>query len=93
MGIVADSHLVLFLDVGEEGTLVVNTEGEDTVLVRNDELSAVDSTVFCLSGRLEVKAMEGGQHGELELEGVILGDLERNILVVAVLGNLNAEDL
>ena len=93
MSIMADSHLVLLLNVGEEGTLVVDTEGEDTVLVGDGELSAVDGAVFRLGGRLEVKTMEGGQHGELELKGIILGNLERQILVVAVLGNLNAEDL
>ena len=93
MSIVADSYLVLLLDIGEEGTLVVDTEGEDTVLVGDGELGAVDGAVFRLGGRLEVEAMEGGQHGELELKGVILGDLERHILVIAVLGDFNAEDL
>lgn len=93
MSEVADGHLVLFLDVGEEGALVVDPEGEDTVLVRDGKLRAVDGAVLGAGGGLQLQAVEGGEHGELELQGIVGGHLEGDVPVVTVLGDLNAENL
>lgn len=93
VGEVAVSHLVLLLDGGEEGTLVVDAEGEDTVLIGSHELRAEHSAGIGTAGGLEVQAVERREHGELELESVAGGNFEGNPLVVDVLGNLNAVDL
>ena len=93
MGEVAVSHLVLLLDVGEEGTLVVDAEGEDTVLIGGHELGAEHSAGIGTAGGLEVQAVERREHGELELESIAGGNFEGNPLVVDILRNLNAVDL
>ena len=90
---VTHGHLVLLLNGGEEWTLVVDTEREDSVLVRSDELSAEHSASVGTAGRLESQAVEGREHSELQLELILAGDLERNPLVVNILGDLNVEDL
>lgn len=90
---VAHGHLVLLLDVGEEWALVVDAEGEDAVLVRNHELSAVYSACLRAAGGLKSQAVERREHSELQLQLVLAGDLEGHPLVVGVLGHLNVEDL
>lgn len=57
-------HLVLFDHVSEERALVIDSEGENAVLVRKLESSAVDGAVCCFGDRGEVKAFEGGEHGK-----------------------------
>lgn len=58
MGKVSDSDSVLFKNGGEERTLVVDEEVEDSVLVREGEGSAVDGAVGGLRGRLQGQAVE-----------------------------------
>lgn len=91
--VMADGNFVLLLDVGEEGTLVVDTEGEDSMLVRNGEACAVHSAGFRSEGRLESEAVERREHGEFELQSILAGNLEGNVSVVNVLGDLDAKDL
>lgn len=90
---VAVGDLMLLLDGGEEWTLVVDAEGEDTVLIRGHELSGEHSAGIGAVGGLEGQAVEGREHGELELERVASGNFEGNPLVIDVLGNLNGVDL
>jgi hypothetical protein len=90
---VADSDLVLLLDVGEERTLVVDAEREDTVLIGGHKLGAEHGARFGSAGRLEGQAVERREHGELELELVFAGNLEGNPLVEDVLGDFNIVDL
>lgn len=93
MSIVAHGDLVLFLNVGEEGSLVVDAEGENAVLVGNCELGAENSAVCCRLGRDEVETVEGGEHSEFELEVVIFGDFKGDEAVVIVFRNFNGEYL
>lgn len=93
MSKVADGHLVLFLDVGEEGTLVVDAEGEDAVLIRHCEVGAEDGAVFSAARRCKVQPVEGREHGELQLQFIAGRHLERNEAVMTVLGNLDVERL
>lgn len=60
MGVVADGDFVFLFNVGEEGTLVIYTEGEDSVLVRDSELGAKDGAVCCCLYGLEVETVERG---------------------------------
>jgi hypothetical protein len=90
---VADSDFVLFVDVGKEGTLVVDTEGEDTVLVGKSERCAVDCAVLCAGSGCECKTVIRREHCEFELNGVGSFNLERYIVVIGILGQLNAEGL
>jgi hypothetical protein len=46
-----------------------------------------------LASGLEIEAMEGGEHGEFELEGVVRGDLEWDVSVVVIFGDFDAKDL
>jgi hypothetical protein len=93
MSEVADGNFMLLLDGGEERPLIVYAEGEDAVLIRSHKLSAEHGASICASDGLEGQAMEGGKHGELELELVSDGNFKWNPLVVNVLGNLNLVDL
>lgn len=85
VGIVADSHLMLLFNVGEERPLVVDAEGEDAMLVWNREAGAIYSAVFGPAGWGQRESVEGGEHGELELHGVLRRDFEGDESVVAVL--------
>lgn len=76
VGDVTDADGALLVDGGEEGPLVVDEEVEDAVLVGQREGSAVDGGVLGRGDGGEVKTMEGGQHAELELEGVGVGEGE-----------------
>lgn len=90
---VADGDLVLLLNGGEEGPLVVDTEGEDTVLIRGHELSTEHSAGISAGRGLESQAVERREHGELELELVSARNLKGNPLVVDILGDFNAVNL
>ena len=90
---VAKGNFVLFVDVGEERTLVVDMEGEDTMLIRQSERGAVDCAVVGARRGCECKAVVRGKHGEFELNGVGRLNLKWGIVVVRVLGQLNAEGL
>lgn len=68
---VAVGNLKLLLDGGQEGTLVVDAEGEDSVLIGSHELSAEHSAGIGALDRFQVQAVEGREHGELELERVV----------------------
>jgi hypothetical protein len=65
---VADTNSVLFLEICSKGSLVVDLEVEDAMLVGKSEGSSVNGSLVCLRERQKVKAVEWGQHGELELE-------------------------
>lgn len=91
--VMADGDFVLLLDVGEEGTLVVDTEGKDSMLIGDDEARAVHSAVFRSEGRLESEAVERREHSEFELQSILAGNLEGNVSVVNVLRDLDAKDL
>lgn len=91
--VMANGNFVLLLDVGEEGTLVVDTEGKDSMLVGDGEACAVHSAGFRSERWLESEAVEGREHGEFELQSILTGDLEGNVSVVNVLGDLDAKYL
>lgn len=83
---VADADGVLLLDIGEVGALVVDLEVEDSMLVGKSKGNAVDGSIFSGAGKSEVEAVEGGEHGELELEDIVFRKGEGHPLVPAVLG-------
>lgn len=67
MGHVADTDSALLLDRAKQRALVVDHEVEDAVLVRQGKRGAEDGGVAASRLDGEVEAVEGGQHGELEL--------------------------
>ena len=67
MRIVANGDFMLFFDVGEKRTLVVNAEREDSVLIGDGESCAVDGAVFRPEGGLESEAVERREHGKFKL--------------------------
>lgn len=82
---VAHRNCVLLVDVRNEGTLVVDTERKDAVLVGYLERSGESSTVW-RNGRWEQrKAVVRVEHSEFELEGVGGGDAIWDPLIVGVL--------
>lgn len=93
MGEVADSNLVLLFDGGEEWPLVVDAEGEDTVLIGGHELGTKNSAGVGAADGLKTQTVEGREHGELKLELVVAGDFKWNPLVVDILGDLNGVHL
>lgn len=93
MGHVADADGVLILDMGQEGSLVVDLEVEDAVLVGEGEVGGEDGLTGGLGLGDEVSALEGRKHGELELESVALGNLEGNPAAPGVLRDGNLVEL
>lgn len=83
---VADANRILLFDIGEERALVVNQEVEDSVLVGKRKGHAVDGGVIGGARKLQVQAVEGREHGELELEKVVFGEDKGHPLVPDVLG-------
>ena len=67
---VSDCDLPLLLNVGKEGTVVLDVEVEDTVLIRGLEGGAKDGRVCGLREGGEIDAVEGRQHAEFELDSV-----------------------
>lgn len=67
MRIVANGDFTLFFDVGEERTLVVNAEREDSMLIGDGEPRAVDGAVFRPEGGSESEAVERREHGKFKL--------------------------
>ena len=90
---VSYSHLSLLLNVRQEGTLVVDFEGEDPVLVWQFEGCAEDGTVGCCADGVEWKAVEGREHAEFKLEAVCGGDDEGRVVAIGVFGEFNVEGL
>lgn len=82
----ADGNGVLLLEVRVEGSLVVDLEVKDSVLVRELEAGGVDGG--CGGGLCdrEGETVEGGEHGEFELEDVAGGWGEGNPFVPRVFG-------
>lgn len=93
MCIVSDGHFVLLLDIAEEWTLVVYSEGENAVLVGNGEVGAVNGAIGCSRKGLQIETIEGREHREFELYGIVDRSLERCPVVVHILGQFNGEDL
>lgn len=63
-------NLSSFLEVREEGTLVVDFEGEDAMLIRSFEGCGEDCRVLGCRGRLQGEPLERTEHRELELESI-----------------------
>ena len=93
MGHVAYADGVLLIDIREEGSLVVDAEVEDAMLVGRDERRAVDRGISGSVDRLEIEAVEGGEHGEFELEGVGVGQGEWVPAIPRVFGQGDAVGL
>lgn len=82
----ADCYFPLDVDVRHEGPLVVDAEGENTVLIWQLEGDAENGAVDCFGDWLEVQAVEGGEHGEFELESIRGGYFQRHEVVVRIFG-------
>lgn len=90
---VADGDLPLFVDVGKEGSAVVDAEIEDTVLIGSLESGAEDGGVLSVCDRGEVHAVEGRKHAELELNLIVRRWDKGSEVVVCVFGDFNLEVL
>lgn len=93
MSEMTNGHLKFFFDVCEERALVVHSEGEDSMLIGGGESCAVNCTVICSTDGFQVQAMEGRQHGKLELDGIASWNLEGRVTIIVVFGKFNAKDL
>lgn len=71
MGEMSQRDGLFLVDVRDEGTLVVEAEGEDAVAVWGLEGGVVDSRGG--GGLVEVEAVVGVEHGEFELDFVVGG--------------------
>lgn len=83
---VAHGNCVLLVDVRNEGTLVVDTERKDAVLVRYLKGGGESGGVWRNRRRKQRKAVVRIEHSEFELEGVGGGDAIWDPLIVGVLG-------
>jgi len=83
--VMADSNFVLLFDIGEEGTLVVDAEGKDSMLIGDSEARAVHSAGFRSESWLECEAVKRREHGEFELQSILGGNIEGNVFVINIL--------
>ena len=90
---VSNRNLPLFLNGRKEGAFVVHFEGEDAVLVRGCESCAKCCAIKVGRGGDKRDAVEGRQHREFELEGIIGGDAEGCVSYPVVLRNFDFEFL
>lgn len=68
MGHVAHADGVLFVQIGQEGSLVVDFKVKDAVLIRQCKRGAIDGGGIGGSNALQVQAVKGREHGEFELK-------------------------
>lgn len=64
---VSQGNSPLLINIGDERTLVVDTEGEDSVLVGGTESGGVNLGLSGGGGRSEGETVVGVEHGEFEL--------------------------
>ena len=93
MGKVPDRHGPLFIHIGIEGSLVIDAEVEDAMLIWQFERGGVDCAICCLGSWCEGESVKGGEHGEFELERVARRWCEGGEVVLRVLGELDGEGL
>jgi len=93
MGKVAERDGVFLFDIGDEGTFVVDLEGEDTVLIWSLEGGSVDAGFIGGDDGKQGETVVRVQHSEFELEMVFGGNDEGNPTVVGPLGKLDLERL
>lgn len=88
---VSHGHRPLLVDVGEEGSLVVDAEVEDAVLVWKGERGGVESRVGSGEGgrRVQGETVERREHGAFELDGVGWGRGEWGEVVALPFGELD----
>ena len=93
MSKVPDGDLPLLVDVGDEWAAVVDTEVEDTVLIRCLESGTEDGGIFGLRNWRQIEAVERREHAELKLN-VVVWSRDKGLKVVhIVFGDLNLEML
>lgn len=90
---VPDCNLPLLIDVCDERSAVVDTEIEDTVLVRGLEVNAEEGGVRGFGNWRKIEAVEGRQHAELELDVVVRAGLKRYEAVVLPFRDLDFKGL
>lgn len=90
---VPDRNLPLLVDVGEEGAAIVDAEVEDAMLIGSLEGHTEDGGVCGLGDGSEVKAVEGREHAEFELDGVSGGGEVGGEMVTLVFGDFDLEGL
>ena len=66
----AHGHLDLLFDVGQEGPLVVDFEGENAMLIGKFERGGEGCGVGIRGNRNEREAMEWGEHGKFDLNRI-----------------------
>ena len=79
---VSDCDLPLLVDIGEEGTAIVDAEVEDAVLVGGLESDSEDCCVSRLRDGGEIEAVKGREHAEFELNLVVRRENERGEVVI-----------
>lgn len=86
MGKVTHGDSVLLLDVVKEGSLVVDLEVEDAVLIRQLEVGAVRRALLRANCGLQRQTVERRKHAELKLQIVPGWYLEGGPVIPLVLG-------
>lgn len=66
----SDTDLPLFINVGKEGSLIVDAKVEDTVLVGKFKGGGINSAVRSLRNGFQRQTVEGREHGEFKLNCV-----------------------
>jgi hypothetical protein len=80
---------VLLFHVGEEWSLVVDLEIEDTVLIWELEARGVDCRGLGGGSDLQGETVERGQHGEFKLDNITSGRSEWLPVIPGILRELN----
>jgi len=87
----SDCDLLLYLNVGEEWSLVVDFEGKYAVLVWAGESCTVKSAVGRLRDGFQWQAVEWRKHGKFELKSILGWDVQGCEVRLGILGEFNGE--
>ena len=88
---VSNRNLPLLIDVGKEGTTIVDSEVENAVLVGSLECNTKDCCVGSLRYRREIETVKRREHAKLELNIVVGRENKGCEMIVYILGNFNLE--
>ena len=88
VGKMSDSNCALLKDIGQERSLVIDQEVEDSMLIWQLEARAEDGAVRGPRGCRQWESVKRREHAEFELNGIARRWNERLVMVDLVLGQL-----
>ena len=93
MSKMSNRYFPLYVHIGKEWSLVIDSERKDAMLVWKLERSTEYGTVWGLRNGCKIETMIGREHGKFQLQSVRGVNLKRFELIVRILGYFDVERL